>query len=142
MAGHPNGLLYAESLGLALAVRLLGRFAAPSRPPPRAVSAAAAAPHGVHRGAPRPEPVPGPAGRRRRDQRVLPQDQRSTGLPVHEYVVRRRVERVKALLSRGDLPASQVAIEAGFAHQSHMARCMRRVPGVTPTALARRSPRR
>ncbi|KYF72421.1 hypothetical protein BE15_48030 [Sorangium cellulosum] len=61
---------------------------------------------------------------------------------MHEYVVQRRVERARALLLRGDLPASQVAIEAGFAHQSHMARCMRRVLGVTPTALAGRSPAR
>jgi AraC family transcriptional regulator len=64
---------------------------------------------------------------------------RSMGLPVHEYVVQRRVERAKALLVRGALPASQVALEAGFAHQSHMARWMRRVLGVTPTAVVRRS---
>lgn len=62
---------------------------------------------------------------------------RSTGVPVHEYVVQRRVERAKVLLMRGELPASQVALQAGFAHQSHMARCMRRVLGVAPTALAR-----
>ena len=62
---------------------------------------------------------------------------RSTGLPVHAYVVQRRVERAKALLVRGELPASQVALAAGFAHQSHMARCMRRVLGVTPTAVVR-----
>lgn len=62
---------------------------------------------------------------------------RATGLPVHEYVVQRRVERAKALLLRGELPASQVALDAGFSHQSHMARCMRRVLGVTPTSLVR-----
>src|SRR5579862_6935683 len=62
---------------------------------------------------------------------------RSVGLPVHEYVIQRRVEHAHALLVRGHLPASQVAQEAGFAHQSHMARCMRRVLGVTPTAVVR-----
>jgi AraC family transcriptional regulator len=62
---------------------------------------------------------------------------RSTGLPVHAYVVQRRVERARALLLRGGMPASQVAAEAGFAHQSHMARSMRRVLGITPTSLAR-----
>lgn len=61
----------------------------------------------------------------------------SIGLPVHEYVIRRRVERAKALLLAGRLPASQIALDAGFAHQSHMARCMRRVLGVTPRALVR-----
>lgn len=59
---------------------------------------------------------------------------RST-VPVHEYVVQRRVERARALLSRDELPINQVALEAGFSHQSHMARCMRRVLGVTPKAV-------
>jgi len=36
---------------------------------------------------------------------------------------------------RGELPASQIALEAGFAHQSHMARCMRRMLGMTPSLL-------
>jgi AraC family transcriptional regulator len=52
---------------------------------------------------------------------------RSTGLGVHQYIVRRRVERARALLRDGTLPASQAALEAGFAHQSHMARWMRRI---------------
>jgi AraC family transcriptional regulator len=52
---------------------------------------------------------------------------RSTGLPVHRYIVQRRVERARALLQAGKLPASQAALEAGFAHQSHMARWMRRL---------------
>ena len=56
-------------------------------------------------------------------------------LPVHQYVVRRRVERAKRLLLSGELPISQVATEAGFAHQSHMAHCMKRVLGVTPRAI-------
>jgi AraC family transcriptional regulator len=53
-------------------------------------------------------------------------------MPAHQYVVRRRVERAKMLLLQGRLAMSQVALESGFAHQSHMARCMRRVLGMTP----------
>lgn len=60
------------------------------------------------------------------------------GLPVHAYVIRRRVERARALLARGELPASQVALEAGFAHQSHMVRSLRRVLGETSASLLRR----
>ncbi|MGK3962887.1 helix-turn-helix domain-containing protein [Sorangium sp. So ce118] len=140
MAGYPSGLLYTESLGLALAVHLLGRSPAPSKPP-----------RGLSKLQLRRltsyieehldqnlslERLAGVAEVSASHLKTL--FKRSTGLPVHEYVVQRRVERAKALLLRGDLPASQVAIEAGFAHQSHMARCMRRVLGVTPTALARR----
>jgi AraC family transcriptional regulator len=60
---------------------------------------------------------------------------RTTGMPVHQYVVQRRVERARTLLASGDLSASQVALAAGFAHQSHMARAMRRLLGVTPRAI-------
>ena len=56
------------------------------------------------------------------------------GVPVHQYVVRRRVERAFSLLRTGALPTSQVALACGFAHHSHLARHMRRILGVTPTA--------
>jgi AraC family transcriptional regulator len=56
----------------------------------------------------------------------------SMGLPVHQYVIRRRVERAKKLLQHGNMPISQVALESGFAHQSHLARHMRRLLGISP----------
>jgi AraC family transcriptional regulator len=62
---------------------------------------------------------------------------RSFGMTVHQYVIHRRVERAKVLLSLGKMPASQVALEAGFAHQSHMAQCMKRVLGITPGSITR-----
>lgn len=140
-AGHPAGPIYAESLGLALAAHLL----ASHRTPQRAL-----------RGLSEPQL-----------QRVLDyvdahldQDlslarlatvagisashlktlfKRSTGLPVHGYVVRQRVERARALLIRRELPASQIALDTGFAHQSHMVRCLRRVLGAAAVPLLRRS---
>jgi AraC family transcriptional regulator len=62
---------------------------------------------------------------------------RSTGVTVHQYVIQRRVEQAKRLLLQGRLPLSGVAAEAGFSHQSHMARWMRRLLGVLPTAIRR-----
>lgn len=59
----------------------------------------------------------------------------SVGLPVHQYVIRRRVERAKSLLGEGKMPISQIALETGFAHQSHLAHHMRRLLGVSPKAL-------
>jgi AraC family transcriptional regulator len=59
----------------------------------------------------------------------------SLGLPVHQYLIRRRVERAKTMLGEGKLPISQIALDTGFAHQSHLARHMRRVLGVTPKGL-------
>jgi AraC family transcriptional regulator len=57
----------------------------------------------------------------------------SMGQPVHKYVVRCRVEHAVKLLTRGQSTLSEIALQAGFADQSHMARCMRRVLGVTPS---------
>lgn len=59
----------------------------------------------------------------------------SVGLPVHQYLIRRRVERAKKLLGEGKLSISQIALESGFAHQSHLALHMRRVLGVSPKML-------
>lgn len=61
----------------------------------------------------------------------------SQGSSLHRYIAVRRVERARALLLQRELPASEVALAAGFAHQSHMARWMRRVLGVTPRELVR-----
>jgi AraC family transcriptional regulator len=62
---------------------------------------------------------------------------RSMGSPVHQYVVRRRVERARRLLEESASPPAEVALRAGFTDQSHMARWMRRLLGVTPTAVLR-----
>ena len=59
----------------------------------------------------------------------------SVGMPAHQYLIRRRVERAKSLLGEGKMSISQIACETGFAHQSHLARHMRRLLGVSPTTL-------
>ena len=138
-AGFPSGRLYVDSLGVALAVHLLRSHSAPAE---------------VRLGLSK-------AQLRRLTDYVedhLDQDlsleklalvaevsashlktlfKRSMGLPVHAYVIQRRVERAKALLLSGRRSVGEVALEAGFAHQSHLARCMRRILGVTPMSLVR-----
>ncbi|MDB5361866.1 MAG: AraC family transcriptional regulator [Rhodospirillales bacterium] len=64
------------------------------------------------------------------------QFRRSMGVPVHQYVIQRRVEKAKSLLMQGRA-ISQVALDVGFSHQSHMARCMRRVLGLSPMEVSR-----
>jgi AraC family transcriptional regulator len=59
----------------------------------------------------------------------------SMGVSVHQYVLRRRIERAAELLTRTRAPLCDVALQAGFANQSHMAAMMRRSLGVTPKAL-------
>ena len=62
---------------------------------------------------------------------------KSTGLPIHQYVIQRRVERAKTLLAHDNLSMEEIAQTVGFAHQSHMAKHMRRVLGVPPKAMKR-----
>ena len=138
---HAHGRLYTDSLGLALSVHLLRRYASPQV---------------LDNG------LPAAKLRRLKDyiEAHLDQDlalaelanvaglsashlktlfRRSTGMPVHQYVLSQRVERARRLLENSDMPISQVALEAGFAHQSHLARCMRRLIGMTPAMLRRAS---
>ena len=61
---------------------------------------------------------------------------RAVGVPVHRYVVEQRVERARRLILQGSLSMADVALEAGFTHQSHMARWIRRVLGITPAEVA------
>jgi AraC family transcriptional regulator len=57
----------------------------------------------------------------------------STGLPPHQYVIARRIERAKQLL-RGsdDLSLAQIAARTGFWDQGHFTRHFKRLVGVTP----------
>lgn len=57
------------------------------------------------------------------------------GVPVHRYVLERRVERARLLVLEGRRTMTEIAVEVGFAHASHLARSMRRVLGVRPAEL-------
>jgi AraC family transcriptional regulator len=59
----------------------------------------------------------------------------STGFSPHQYVMRQRIERAKALLTNTDLPVSVVAREVGFASPSHFAQQFRRLVGVSPRSF-------
>ena len=59
----------------------------------------------------------------------------STGLAPHQFVIRCRVERAKELLLQGKLGIADIAVEVGFANQSHLTRHFKRIVGVTPRAV-------
>lgn len=138
--GHPGGRLYLESLGLALASHLLGGYGQRT-----------SITHGLTRA----------QTRRLREYIDVHLDRdlslarlakvaelspsqfkllfkRTFGSPVHAYVMQKRVERAEQLLRAGELSIAQVALDAGFAHPSHLARCMRRTLGVTPRSVRAR----
>jgi len=57
------------------------------------------------------------------------------GLPPHAYLTQLRLNRAKALLSRGH-SISDVALETGFVDQSHLTRNFKRLLGLTPGQYA------
>ena len=64
----------------------------------------------------------------------------STGLPPHQYVIARRVERAKRVLQTGgDFSLAQVAAHAGFSDQSQFSRHFKRLVGVTPREFRTRA---
>jgi AraC-like DNA-binding protein len=56
---------------------------------------------------------------------------RAYGLPPHAWLVQERVRRAQALLREGLAPG-EVAAAVGFADQSHLNRCFKRIVGITP----------
>jgi AraC-like DNA-binding protein len=58
------------------------------------------------------------------------------GMPPHQYQTLQRVRRVKECIRHG-LGLAESAAEAGFADQSHMSRCFRKVMGMTPGKFAK-----
>lgn len=56
----------------------------------------------------------------------------ATGLPPHQYVIARRVERAKRLLLEGELPLAEIASQVGFSSQSAFGLHFKRLTGVTP----------
>ena len=67
------------------------------------------------------------------DYHFARQFKRATGLPPHQYVIMRRVERAQQLLQGdGDLSLAEVAAHAGFSDQSQFSHHFKRLVGVTP----------
>jgi AraC family transcriptional regulator len=61
------------------------------------------------------------------------QFKQATGLPPHQYVIMRRVERAKQFLQAGtDVSLAGLAARVGFSDQSQFCHHFKRVVGVTP----------
>ncbi|PSN10247.1 AraC family transcriptional regulator [filamentous cyanobacterium CCP5] len=56
----------------------------------------------------------------------------STGVSPHRYLIRQRVEQAKHLLKKPELSITWIALECGFANQSHFAKCFRQHTGMNP----------
>jgi AraC family transcriptional regulator len=142
-ANYPSGRLYVDSLAVSVASRLVSTYSS--------VAQRAAAKKG------------GLGGRRLKQTLAYIEDnlsedlslsriasvtgvsashfktlfRESAGVPVHQYVIQRRVERAKDLLMQDKLSIAEIALATGFSHQSHLARHMQRSVGLSPRAMKR-----
>jgi len=57
------------------------------------------------------------------------------GIPVHRFVLERRSERARLYLRESTKSITEIALETDFAHPSHMARCLRRTLGKSPSEI-------
>lgn len=56
------------------------------------------------------------------------------GMTVERYFILQRIERVKELISYGDLLLSEIADKMGYSSVAHMSAQFKRVTGITPSA--------
>ncbi|MEP6966873.1 MAG: AraC family transcriptional regulator [Pseudomonadota bacterium] len=143
-AEHPSDPLFIDSIGMALATRILERY-----------GCAEPVPSGARLSKPKLRlALDYIEGRLDREVRLadlaeltkLSQShfrvlfRQTVNRPLHRYVIERRVQRAKGLIESGGASISQAALESGFCHPSHLARHMRQVLGLTPSELRRGDP--
>jgi AraC-like DNA-binding protein len=57
-----------------------------------------------------------------------------TGLTIHQYVTKLRIERARALLEETELSVTEICHRAGFEDSGYLTRVFKRATGVTPRA--------
>ncbi|MBM9401128.1 helix-turn-helix transcriptional regulator [Gluconacetobacter azotocaptans] len=61
----------------------------------------------------------------------------NTGLPPHRWLLAERVRQAQDMLYQSEMPISHIALDCGFADQSHLTRVFSRHIGVSPAAWRR-----
>jgi AraC family transcriptional regulator len=62
---------------------------------------------------------------------------RSTGISPHQFLIQQRVERAKHLLKHSEQTITAIAMDCGFANQSHFAKYFRQCTGMNPSEFRR-----
>ena len=58
---------------------------------------------------------------------------RTIGLTPHAYLIEVRLQAARRLIEQSELPLASIALDAGFAHQSHMGSAFRKHLAMTPS---------
>lgn len=59
----------------------------------------------------------------------------SMGITVYQYVLQQRVERAKKLLKKREEAIAEIALQCGFANQTHFTKYFRKFTNITPKAF-------
>lgn len=59
---------------------------------------------------------------------------RSVGVAPYQYLMQQRIERAKQLLKQRATSIGDIALECGFANQTHLTKVFRQITGTTPKA--------
>jgi AraC family transcriptional regulator len=62
---------------------------------------------------------------------------KSTDVPPHRWMMKRRIERAQNLLLSTRNPVADIALDCGFHDQSHLTHVFTRLVGVSPAAWRR-----
>jgi AraC family transcriptional regulator len=62
----------------------------------------------------------------------------SVGIAPYQYLMQQRVERAKQLLEQQSMAISTIALDCGFANQTHLTKVFRQMTGMTPKAYQKR----
>lgn len=62
----------------------------------------------------------------------------SVGIAPYRYLMQQRVKRAKRLLKQQAIAISDIALDCGFANQTHLTKVFRQMTGTTPKAYQRR----
>ena len=60
----------------------------------------------------------------------------SVGISAYRYLTQQRVEQAKQFLKQPAIPISTIALDCGFANQTHLTKVFRHMTGVTPQSLS------
>ncbi|NJM49064.1 MAG: helix-turn-helix transcriptional regulator [Alkalinema sp. RU_4_3] len=63
---------------------------------------------------------------------------RSVGITPYQYLMQQRVERARQLLNQQVISISDIALDCGFANQTHLTKVFRQMTGITPKAYQKR----
>lgn len=62
---------------------------------------------------------------------------KTVGMPPHQFVVHRRVERAREMLQDSQMTVLEIANRTGFNSTTHFTKSFRRITGTTPSAFRR-----